>query len=257
MLYLIFAYQNFIAISIKKLLVSLQDCDDNAYHNLMRDKTEKKIWLSHSGIEGMYRCPRCFWLQYNERLRQPEGIVSRLANRFDVILKKYFDIYRTLGELPPMIEGRVEGKLEYPFQEKYFWDYNEKYGLTGRLDDCLVRDDGTYTPVDHKTSSSDPRNKEEVLGAYQHQLNFYTLLLGKNNKPTSGFGHLIYYYPEHGNELHKGVPIHVHVQTLKTDPKQAEKEFLKAVNILEDSMPESAEDCPFCNWHEQLKKLKL
>ncbi|MDO8574939.1 MAG: PD-(D/E)XK nuclease family protein [bacterium] len=217
----------------------------------------KKLWLSHSGIEGMYRCPRCFWLQYNQKLRQPEGIVSRLANRFDIILKKYFDIYRPLGELPPMVEGKIEGKLEYPFQEKYFWDYDEKYGLTGRLDDCLIRGDGTYTPIDHKTSSSDPRDKEGVLSAYQHQLNFYALLLQKNNKPTSGFGHLIYYYPEHGEELHNGVPIHVHVQTLKTNPEQAEQELLKAIKLLEGNIPKPSSDCPFCLWHEQLKELKL
>lgn len=217
----------------------------------------KKVWLSHSGIEGMYRCKRCFWLQYNKGLRQPEGIVSRLANRFDIILKKYFDIYRQTGELPPMIEGKVEGKLENPFQEKYFYDHSEKYGLTGRLDDCLVRDDGKYTPVDHKTSSSDPRDKTEVLSAYQHQLNFYAYLLEKNNKPTSGFGHLIYYYPEHGEDLHKGVPIHVHMQNLKTSPKQAEEEFLKAIEVLESEMPESSSNCPFCSWHEQLKELNM
>lgn len=223
----------------------------------MSKEKSGKIWLSHSGIEGMYRCPRCFWLQYNKGLRQPEGIVSRLANRFDVILKRYFDLYRPLGELPPMVEGQIEGKLENPFQEKYFWDYDENYGLTGRLDDCLVRDDGTFTPIDHKTASSDPREKEETLSAYQHQLNFYALLLEKNGKKTSGFGHLIYYFPEHGDKLHQGIPIHVHVQTLKTDPKQAEKEFLKAVKILEGDLPKSSEECPFCSWHEQLRKLKI
>jgi len=63
---------------------------------------EDKIWLSPTGIEGMNRCPRCFWLQYRKRIRQPEGIVSRLANRFDKIIKNYFDIYREIGELPPM-----------------------------------------------------------------------------------------------------------------------------------------------------------
>lgn len=219
-------------------------------------KKTKKIWLSHSGIEGMYRCPRCFWLQYNKGLRQPEGIVSRLANRFDIILKRYFDLYRSSGELPPMIDGKVEGKLEYPFQEKYFYDYDEKYGLTGRLDDCLIREDGTHTPVDHKTASSDPREKD-ILEAYQHQLNFYALLLLKNNKPISGFGHLIYYYPEHGKELHKGMPIHVHIQTLKTNPEQAKQEFLKSIKILEEKIPKARPDCPFCLWHEKLKELKM
>ncbi|KKS45245.1 hypothetical protein A2567_00240 [Candidatus Azambacteria bacterium RIFOXYD1_FULL_42_11] len=223
---------------------------------MIKKEKQKKMWLSHSGIEGMYRCPRCFWLKYNEKLSQPEGIVSRLANRFDVILKRYFDLFRPLGELPPMLEGQVEGKLENPFQEKYFYDHDEKYGLTGRLDDCLIREDGTHTPVDHKTASSDPREKD-ILEAYQHQLNFYAFLLEKNGKKTSGFGHLIYYYPEHTDDLKNGVPLHVHVQTLKTDPKQALNEFLKAIEVLENKMPNPAENCPFCSWHEQMKELKI
>ena len=45
----------------------------------------------------------------------------------------------------------------------------------------LVREDGTFTPIDHKTASSDPREKD-IFEAYQHQLNFYALLLEKNQK---------------------------------------------------------------------------
>lgn len=140
-----------------------------------------KIWLSPSGVEGMKRCPRCFWLQYHKRIRQPEGIVSRLANRFDKVVKSYFDIYRKTGELPPMIEGQVDGKLENPFNETYFYNHDDKYGFYGKLDECLVTADKKYTPIDHKTSSSDPRQKE-TLSAYQSQLDAYSFLLELNKK---------------------------------------------------------------------------
>lgn len=36
---------------------------------------------------SLFECLRCFWLQYKKGIRQPEGIVSRLANRFDTVLK--------------------------------------------------------------------------------------------------------------------------------------------------------------------------
>ena len=153
-----------------------------------------KIWLSHSGIEGLKRCPRCFWLQYRKRIRQPEGIVSRLANRFDKVIKNYFDIYREIGELPPMVEGQIEGKLEKPFTEVYFYHHDNKYGFYGKLDDCLVTSDGKYTPIDHKTSSSDPREKD-VFPAYQSQLDAYSFLLEINKKKTTGIGQLIYFHP--------------------------------------------------------------
>ena len=61
-----------------------------------------KRWLSATTIETRRRCPRCFWLQVNCRIYQPEGIVSRLANRFDGVIKKYFDLYRGTPDLPPL-----------------------------------------------------------------------------------------------------------------------------------------------------------
>lgn len=217
-----------------------------------------KTWLSPTAIEGLARCPRCFWLQYKRGIRQPEGIVSRLANRFDVVIKKYFDLYREGGELPPMIAGKVEGKLQNPFQEAYFFHHDNpnevgagRYGYYGKLDECLVRTDGTHTPVDHKTSSSDPREKE-TLPAYQNQLNSYAFLLEHNRKKTSGFGHLIYFFPDHGEKLHEGFKFIIHVATLTTNPQAAKEKFLEAVIVLEGPVPRPSKDCPFCNWYDRL-----
>jgi len=95
-----------------------------------------KIWLSHTGLENLGRCPRCFWLSYRRGIRQPEGIVSRLANRFDTVLKNYFNMYRP--QLPPMVEGKLEGRLQDPFQEKYFVPIDVRYGFWGKLDECLI-----------------------------------------------------------------------------------------------------------------------
>ncbi len=215
-------------------------------------KKDNKTWLSHSGIEGMKRCPRCFWLQYKKGIRQPEGIVSRLANRFDKVIKNYFDIYREIRELPPMIEGQVDGKLENPFTETYFYHYDDKYGLYGKLDDCLETSDGRHTPIDHKTSSSDPRQRE-TLSAYQSQLDAYSFLLELNKKKTSGLGHLIYFYPQEGDKLHDGFPMLVFVQTLKTNPENTRKDLLKAIEILEGDMPFPSKDCPFCSWYDKVK----
>jgi len=211
-----------------------------------------KTWLSQTGIEGMKRCPRCFWLQYRRGIRQPEGIVSRLANRFDKVIKNYFDIYRKIGELPPMIEGQVEGKLENPFVETYFYHHDDKYGLYGKLDECLVTSAGKYTPVDHKTSSSDPRERE-MLPAYQSQLDIYAFLLEINKKKTTGIGHLIYFYPQDGEKLHDGFPMLVYVKTLKTNPENAKKDFVKAIEVLDGDIPKPSKNCPFCGWYDRVK----
>lgn len=215
--------------------------------------SKKKTWLSHSGIETLQRCPRCFWLQYNRGIYQPEGIVSRLPNRFDGVIKRYFDIYRAQGQLPPFIDGKVQGKLQNPFKEIYFYSDNDTYGLKGKLDECLVTGEGFHTPVDHKTSSSDPREKD-IFPAYQSQLDMYAFLLESNKKPTTGIGHLIYFYPDTSDTLHDGFPMVVHIQTLQTDPLHAKERFEKAIKVLEGPMPNSSEECPFCAWRVRVNQ---
>ncbi len=201
----------------------------------------------------MKRCPRCFWLEKHEGIRQPEGIVSRLANRFDVVIKRYFDLYRPNGELPPMIAGQVEGKLQHPFQEKYWHNLDERYGFYGKLDECLVTGDGKYTPVDHKTASSDP-NERELIPAYQFQLDAYAFLLDQNGHKTSGLGHLIYFFPRHGDQLHHGFPMQVTIKTLTTDPGRVLPSIKQAINVLEGPLPPQNPDCVFCQYVERVKK---
>ncbi|MBI2175274.1 MAG: PD-(D/E)XK nuclease family protein [Parcubacteria group bacterium] len=215
---------------------------------------KKKIWLSPSGLSLLSRCPRCFWLQYRRGIRQPEGIQSRLANRFDGVIKAYFDTYRGGDVLPPLVAGQVEGKLEHPFQETYFYHHDDDYGLMGKLDECLVRADGTFTPVDHKTASSDPRTRD-LLPAYQTQLDIYAFLLGSNRKKPSGIGHLIYFYPADGADLHEGFQMEVIVKTLDTSTDAAHEKFMEGVAALEGEMPFAADNCPFCLWYDAMTAL--
>lgn len=214
---------------------------------------KKKKWLSATGLESMNRCPRCFWLRYNKKIYQPEGIVSRLANRFDTIFKQYFDQYRPLGEVPPILEGKVKGTLQHPFQETYFYHHDDNYGLMGKLDECLVTAEGKYTPIDHKTSSGDP-NTRPMIPAYQTQLDTYALLLDKNNRPSSGIGHLLYFYPAQADDLHNRFPMDITLKTLKTTPANAMKKFKQAMKVLDAPMPQSSPECPFCQWHDVITK---
>ncbi|MBI3379527.1 hypothetical protein HY029_02090 [Candidatus Gottesmanbacteria bacterium] len=211
-----------------------------------------RVWLSHTGLETLERCPRCFWLQYNKGIRQPEGIVSRLANRFDVILKNYFDSFRITGELPPMVTGKLDGKLQNPFQEKYFVRIDDQYGFFGKLDECLINDNSEYIPVDFKTSSSDPREKD-TLSAYQSQINSYIFIIAQNKMKVAGFGYLVYVYPDQSPNLHNGFPMVIHVTKLTGDPEATSKRIANAINVLETKMPNPSSECPFCNWYEKIK----
>ena len=214
-----------------------------------------RIWLSHTGIEGLERCPRCFWLQYIKRIRQPEGIVSRLANRFDGVLKNYFDSFRGTGELPPMVEGKLLGQLQNPFQEKYFVRINDEFGFLGKLDECLVNEKGELIPVDFKTASSDPREKE-LLQAYTNQIDDYVFVIKKNNLKVTGYAYLVFVYPDHGKELHNGFPMIIHVVKVKGDPKKTEARIENAMKVLNGKMPKAAEDCKFCKYRQDVREVE-
>lgn len=213
---------------------------------------KKKIWLSHSGIEGMNRCKRCFYLQYNNKIYHPEGIQSRLANRFDTVLKSYFDIFRKKGTLPPFVADTLKGKLQDPFKETYFYAVNEQYGFYGKLDECMVLDD-KYIPIDFKTSSSDPREKD-ILSAYQNQIDAYAFLLQQNKKEPAGYGFLIFFYPDLATEIKNGFPMINHIVRLDSHPDQVRDRIQKAIDILQGPLPEPNEECPFCLWFQKVKK---
>ena len=215
-----------------------------------------RIWLSHTGIEGLERCPRCFWLQYIKGIRQPEGIVSRLANRFDGVLKNYFDSFRETDEMPPMVEGQLTGKLQNPFQEKYFVRINNEFGFLGKLDECLVNEKGELIPVDFKTASSDPREKE-LLQAYENQIDDYVFVIKKNNLNVTGYGYLVFVYPDHSKELHNGFPMIIHVVKVKGDPKKTEGRIEKAIKVLKGKMPKAAENCDFCKYRKSVREFEL
>ncbi len=213
-----------------------------------------RIWLSHTGLEALTRCPRCFWLQYNKGIRQPEGIQSRLANRFDKILKNYFNCYRGTGEIPGLVAGKLEGKLQNPFQETYFYTINTRFGFYGKLDECLVSAVGKFIPVDFKTASSDPREKE-ILEAYLSQIDDYLFLLRENRKPILDYGYLVFFFPELSNSLHEKFPIAVEVKKVVGNPDNTSKRIKRAVETLESPIPDFNPECNFCNWFGQVNNI--
>ncbi len=220
---------------------------------LLEVEPKKKIqWLSHTAIEGVNRCRRCFWLAYKQKIRQPEGIQSRLASRFDVVLKHYFNEYRESEKLPPLIEGKLNGLLQNPFKEAYFHRINEQYGFYGKLDECII-DHGSYIPVDFKTSSSDPRDKE-ILEAYRNQIDEYLFLLSENKLPIAGYGYLIFFYPDLSGNVHNGFPMVCNIVKVEGRPELVLTRIEKAISILEGPIPESATDCSFCAWYHKVKE---
>lgn len=211
------------------------------------------IKLSASTLNLFLECPRCFWLHINKNIRRPEKPVATITTGLDRVIKEYFNQYRKQGRLPPLLEGKIPGKLISSLPNWLeFVDRSHDAKLYGYLDECLEIDNNLYAVLDHKTRGSIPENTHP---AYQLQMDVYTFLLEKNNYPTKRLAYLVYYIPKEGL-LHNGFQFHLHITEVKTEPERAKDIFYSAVSILkEGKTPKAKEECSYCNWLNLMKEV--
>lgn len=217
----------------------------------------KFYFLSPSSIGLFEECPRCFWLQVKKNIRRPPSPFPSLPGGMDLVIKKYFDRYRTSEEgLPPELIDQVEGRL-FADQGKLERWRNWRIGLRwrspelaievgGALDDCLVDNNGKhFMPLDYKTRGFEV--KPTTSGYYQHQLDIYALLLEKNGYPINGLAWLVYYYPEAVDEFSL-VRFNTKAKKMAVESRRAEATLKKAGEVLAGPMPASSPECGFCSW---------
>ena len=203
--------------------------------------------LSASTLKLFQECPRCFWLHINKKVERPRGPFPSLPSGIDRVLKGYFETYRQHGILPPLIQGKLRGKLATHPLTLGFNDARTKARLWGKLDDCIVQADARLAPLDHKTRACAPDDVSYTQKYYQFQMDVYTLLLERNGHPTSRTAYVVYYFPLEG-ELHQGFPFGVDVHTITTDPESAYEVFAAGCRCLAGPLPSSGAACEFCRW---------
>ncbi len=209
------------------------------------------IKLSPSSLNFFLDCPLCFWLAKNKGIEPPGGPMPTITNGIDRVIKEYMNHYRPHGRIPPFLVGKVPGRL-IEFMPSALKAEIGGNILNGRLDECLVLDNGEHAALDHKTKGFAPKEDHQVHEAYQLQMDCYTLLLEKNSHKTGGTGYIVYYYPDFG-ELHNGIPFKVSAHKLKTDTDRALKVFRDAVKCLQGDEPMSSEDCGLCEYVRERK----
>jgi hypothetical protein len=206
--------------------------------------------LSASTLKLFQECPRCFWLHINQRIERPRGPFPSLPSGIDRVLKGYYEQYRSSGALPPIIHGKLPGRLSTTALTLGFNDPVTKARLWGKLDDCVILPDERLAPLDHKTRASAPDDVSYSLRYYKFQMDVYTLLLERAGHRTSRTAYLVYYYPVAG-VLHDGFPFNVAVHEITTDPEAAYGIFRDACRCLDGSLPASSAACEFCHWTQK------
>lgn len=217
------------------------------------------IKISPSGISYLLECPRCLWLHHNEEVKRPRGVYPSLPDGMDNVFKKYFDEYRKRGELPPEIDGKVEGRLFDDPKKLHEWrEFNFGRGgiraeipeynmmLSGAIDELLVAPDGKFIPFDFKTRGYP--TKADTHEHYRHQIDLYALLFKKNGYEPAEFGYLLFFWPESydmGQASFKTELIKMDVS-----PSRGMSVLEKAYKIITGDIPKAHEACEYCTYRE-------
>ena len=208
--------------------------------------------LSPSSLSLMKECPRCFWLTQHKVWKRPSGIFPSLPSGMDSILKKHFDRFMEKNELPPelcfhshctglkLFDNKEIMKVWRSNLKGISWTDNKGNILHGAVDNIMVNGKKLVV-LDYKTRGFPL--KEDTHEHYQNQLDIYNYLLRKNGYETEDFGFLLFYHPtevlENGN-----VVFETNLIKMKTDVKNAEKIFKKAVDLLNRECP--VKSCEWC-----------
>jgi len=76
----------------------------------------------------------------------------------------------------------------------------------------------------------------------------YVFLLQQNRLNTSGYGYLIFFFPDMCETVHDGFPMVIKIHKVIAKPEEVVGRINKAIEVLEHDIPESNPECPFCNW---------
>jgi len=220
---------------------------------------KKPVFLSPNTLNLYRECPRCFALAVKHGIQRPRGPMPSITTGLDSVVKGYFDRCRKAGVLPSFltVEGRpLPAKLAVNFKERLYADASSllpELGLERRfcvlmgiLDECLLMDDGTYAPLDHKTRASAP---PDVHPAYQLQMDIYCLLLNENRMRTNGRAYLVYYYPVATQVMEHTIEFGFAVKEVAADVERGRTVLKDAVVcLLSPGLPQPGADCEYCAW---------
>lgn len=209
--------------------------------------------LSPSSLNLMEDCPRCFWLYINKKIRRPSGPMAGIVMKIESVVKSYFNQYRELGELPPIIAKQVKGTLAVDMPKTLYYTEENGIKLSGRSDDYLELENGEILPFDHKTKAKEPEPKPHP--AYKLQLDVYSYLLQMNDYNKTNEAYLAFYYPDNEYELHKGMNINCKVINIVTNPARVKKLVKKAYKVLNGPIPKPSDNCEYCKWIEETLKV--
>jgi CRISPR/Cas system-associated exonuclease Cas4 (RecB family) len=229
------------------------------------------IKISRSKLSLFLNCPRCFFLNYKNKIKQPDGFPFTLNNAVDELLKKEFDYYRLKQEPHPNFKENNIKAVPFKHAKIDEWRDSLHKGIRyqipetnieifGGIDDVWINTEtGNLMIVDYKATS---KKGEVSLDAdwqinYKRQVEIYQWLFRKNGFNVSNTAYFVY------TNARKDVDRFDNQLKFKTSfiPYEGNASWID--NTIDDirqclgsnNIPEHGENCKYCKYSMAISAL--
>lgn len=214
------------------------------------------IKLSRSKLELFLDCPRCFWLDMQKGLKRPPPAPYTINSAIDTFLKQEFDIHREDGSAHYLMKKYKIDAIPYKCKEITTWKNNftgiqyehAKSGFLvyGAVDDVWISPQGELIVVDYKATGA---KEYKIYDQYKRQMEIYQWLLINKGYNVSLTGYFIFAKVNKDCGFEQGkLTFDLFIEPLKGDTSWIEGAILDARKVLDEPIPESKSDCPFCQF---------
>ena len=238
--------------------------------NLFGLKSEEPFKISRTKIEAFVNCPRCFYLDVKMGIGQPPGYPLSLNSAVDRLLKKEFDIHRADKSRHPLMEEYGIDAVPYLHEDINIWREARKgisyihaptnFLVYGGIDDIWQNSKGELHIVDYKATakSSEVTIDEDWQMSYKRQMEVYQWLFKKNNFNVSKIGYFVYCNGITDKEaFDKKIEFNIKVIPYEGNDDWIEgtlKEMKKC--LTSDELPNSGDNCDYCAYRNEVKKIE-
>ncbi len=236
--------------------------------NMYDPSSTKPFRISRSKIDLFLNCPKCFYLDRRLGIGQPPSYPFNLNSAVDALLKKEFDLYRAKNEAHPLMKAAGLDAVVFNHPQIDEWRDALRGGityaypatnllLTGGVDDVWVNAQGELIIVDYKaTSKADgvSLDADWQIG-YKRQMEIYQWLFRKNDFKVNEIGYFVYCNGlTNGEAFNNRLDFDITLIVYKGNDNWVDDAVKRLYTCLQsDEMPESGDDCQFCQYRDAVR----
>lgn len=229
--------------------------------------------LSRSKVNDFVLCPRCFFLDRKLGISQPSGPAFSLNNAVDALLKKEFDILRENGQKHAICDEYGIDAIPFKHEKLEEWRDSLHRGIQylheptnllicGGVDDVWVKPNGELIIVDYKATAKNGEiewdDSAKHHQAYKRQMELYQWLFRKNGFKVSDTGYFVYVNGQTDRDgFHGKLEFTAKLLPHTGSDGWVEPTIQKIYECLKSNdLPESADDCEFCQYRTAVKQFE-